>query len=93
LTFEKIQVIGLILGSCQQISISNYDQDELSRNVNLYILNQESCASQPVTNPNPIPHPDLYLTARSLEAVDLEVVLSLDDNPEVAFPIHEIPEL
>jgi hypothetical protein len=31
LTFEKIQVIGLILGSCQQISIPNYDQDELSR--------------------------------------------------------------
>jgi hypothetical protein len=31
LTFEKIQVIGPILGSCQQISISNQDQDEISR--------------------------------------------------------------
>jgi hypothetical protein len=31
LTFEKIQVIGLVIASCQQISIPNYDQDVISR--------------------------------------------------------------
>jgi hypothetical protein len=30
MTFEKIQVIGPAIASCQQISISNQGQDELS---------------------------------------------------------------
>jgi hypothetical protein len=31
LTFEKIQVIGPVIASCQQISTSNQDRDEISR--------------------------------------------------------------
>jgi len=45
MTFVEIQVIGLVIASCQQISISNQDQDGISRNVNLYILKEGACAS------------------------------------------------
>jgi hypothetical protein len=31
MTFEKIQVIGPLIASCQQIRISNHDQDVISR--------------------------------------------------------------